>query len=150
MKKDIFIDNNIAKNFCAPADANYIELITWLKDSPEAHLVVSKKLLKEYFDSNKGATSNTSILLIIQLLDRNDRLINISKTEIDTFQSLHFNKTVEKKLRSNSEDRNHIPVVLLSERKMALTLDANFKYDLENFPRFSVIVSDRPESIGYK
>ncbi len=150
MKKDIFIDNNIAKNFCAPADPNYIELISWLKECEDAHLVVSKKLVKEYYDSNKGATSNTSILLIIQLLERNDRLINISKAEIDNFQSSFFTKTVEKKLRSNAEDRNHIPVVLLSERKMALTLDANFRYDLENFPGFTVIVSDRPEAIGYK
>ena len=57
MKKDLFIDNNIAKNFSNPQDEEYIKLTKWLInfDSSDienkdnyAHLVVSKKLLGEY------------------------------------------------------------------------------------------------------
>ena len=48
-----------------------------------------------------------------------------------------------------NEKRNHIPIVLLSERKYALTKDKNFTYDLENFPGFKVLVSSHPENIPY-
>jgi hypothetical protein len=61
MKKDIFIDNNIAKNFTNPLDPEYVKLIKWLlaydevpEGSPDyinAHLAVSKKLLVEYYRS---------------------------------------------------------------------------------------------------
>ena len=53
MINDIFIDDNIAKNFANPIDPEYRNLITWLlsyyaNPNQDAHLVVSQKLLEEY------------------------------------------------------------------------------------------------------
>jgi len=51
MKKDIFIDNNVAKNFSNPADPEYKKLIKWLVKfdksidiEENAHLVLSQKI----------------------------------------------------------------------------------------------------------
>lgn len=156
MKKDIFIDNNIACRFCNPIDPQLKELIRWLMASEEGHdgenayLVVSQKLLAEYLSSCRGAYGNTSIPVIIEKLTREKRLIKISNEQIKVFRTTYFSKSVANKLRSNEEDRNHIPVVLLSDRKYALTNDANLTHDLNNFPGFVVLVSNRPEEIPYK
>ena len=56
-RKDLFIDNNIAKNFSNPLDPEYKKLIKWLiefnsnpkKHDDNAHLVVSQKLIAEYY-----------------------------------------------------------------------------------------------------
>ena len=57
MKKDIFIDNNVANKFTNPQDTEYKKLTQWLLNfnvddienkNNYAHLVVSKKLLAEY------------------------------------------------------------------------------------------------------
>jgi ABC-type methionine transport system ATPase subunit len=158
MKKDIFIDNNIASKFSNPQDEEYKKLTEWLmkfnqndiknKDN-YAHLVVSKKLLQEYYHSAMHAKSNTSIPVIIDKLQREGRLINISNQQIEDFKKNHFTKTIINKLRSNEEDRNHIPVVLLSDRKYVLTYDDKFSYDLQSFKGFTVIVEKRPEKIPY-
>ena len=158
MKKDIFIDNNIASKFSNPQDKEYIKLTEWLLKFDEsdienkdnyAHLVVSKKLLVEYFRSAMGASSDTSIPLIISKLQSQGRLNIISNQDIKNFQTIHFSNAVNRKLRSNNEDREHIPVVLLSDRKYALTRDDNFKYDLENFRGFTVRVEKKPENLPY-
>lgn len=159
MKRDIFIDNNIASKFSNPADPEYKELIRWLMDNHEiekgkeddrAYLVVSQKLMVEYIRSCRDASGKTSIPMIINQLTRDGRLERISNQQIKEFKNLYFTKSVEKKLRSNNEDRDHIPAVLLSERKYALTYDDNLTYDLEQFSGFTVIVSKRPEDIPYK
>jgi hypothetical protein len=49
-------------------------------------------------------------------------------------------------LKSSQE---HIPVVLLSDRKYVLTLDQKFTDDLLNFPGFRVIVCDKPQDLPY-
>ncbi len=158
MKHDIFIDNNIASKFANPADPEYKELIRWLMDNHEigegqnddrAYLVVSQKLLAEYLRSCRDASGATSIPMIINKLTKEDRLVRITNQEIKDFKSQHFTKAVEKKLRSNNEDRDHIPTVLLSDRKYALTYDENFTYDLEHFHGFAVIVKSRPEELPY-
>ena len=159
MKHDIFIDNNIASKFSNPADPEYKELIRWLMDNHEvvgdeeddrAFLVVSQKLLAEYSRSCRDAMGKTSIPMIISQLTRNGRLESFTNDTIKEFKSQYFTKTVEKKFRSNIEDRNHIPPVLMSDRKYALTYDENLTYDLEHFPGFTVIVRKRPEDIPYK
>ncbi len=159
MKHDIFIDNNIASKFSNPADPEYKKLIQWLmdnhkiekgKDDDRAYLVVSNKLLQEYYRSCTAAKGATAIPMIIHRLTQEGRLVHFGKTQIDDFKNNHFTKTVEKKLRSNAEDRDHIPAVLMSDRKYALTYDENFTYDLEHFPGFTVIVRKRPEDIPYK
>jgi len=73
----------------------------------------------------------------------------ISNSEIKNFQNKYYKKTIVKNFRSNSEDREHIPVVLLSDRKYALSYDTNFIHDLETFPGFNVLVKKRPEEIPY-
>lgn len=163
MIKDIFIDNNIAKNFATPIDPNYKELISWLKEFDQdkiksnpslilnyAHLVVSQKLLKEYLDSSKNTNKPNAIPSIIDKLSREGRLIKKSKKEIENFRSNYFSKTILKNLLSNKEDHCHIITILLSERKFCLTYDHNLTYDLENFPKFNVIVKKRPEELDYK
>mgnify|MGYP002624266487 CR=1 FL=1 len=158
MRHDIFIDNNIASKFANPADPEYKELIRWLMDNhyvqgtkdDRAYLVVSKKLMAEYSRSCRDSIGNTSIPMIVDQLTRDGRLELITNQRIKDFKSLFFTKSVEKRLRSNIEDRDHIPVVLLSDRKFALTYDKDFTYDLENFPGFSVIVKSRPGDIQYK
>ena len=159
MKKDIFIDNNIASKFSNPQDKEYIKLTKWLlnfdvedienKDN-YAHLVVSKKLLVEYIRSNMNTFGGTSIPVIIDVLTRQGRLNTIFNDEIKDFQAKYYTKTVEKKLKSNAEDREHIPVVLLSDRKFVLTLDENFAYDLTHFKGHSVTVEKRPQNLDYE
>lgn len=155
MKKDIFIDNNIACRFANPMNPEMKKLINWIMKNEEgsddnAILVVSDKLLHEYMASSQGTYGSTSIPMIVSKLTKEGRLLKISNAEIKEFQRTYFKKKVEKALRSNQEDRNHIPVVLLSDRKFALTNDEKFTYDLEHFPGFQVLVSSRPENLPYE
>ena len=130
--KDLFIDNNIAKNFANPMDQNYKILIQWLLDdysnrkNDAAYLVVSNKLLGEYFRSSRNCSKSTSIPVIIDRLLRENRILKISNKEMKEFYASKIKKRVANKFNCNSEDRDLIPVVLLSNRKFALTLDQNF------------------------
>lgn len=161
--KDIFIDNNIAKNFATPIDQNYKDLIQWINEFDEdlvvqnpdliknfAHLVVSQKLLKEYLSSSYNSSKINAIPSIINRLTREGRLIKKTKDEIENFISVHFSKAVLKNLKSNKEDHCHIVTVLLSNRKLCLTYDQNLSLDLNCFPGFSAKVKKRPEEINYK
>jgi hypothetical protein len=156
MKKDIFIDNNItSRYFSTPTDEEYKKLIDWLgtyneDEKNDAYLVVSPYLIREYNESNRNARSETNILNILIKLTKQDRLINFSKKEIEAFQKKYFSNKVLKKLLSNAQDRNHIPIVLMSDRKMALTEDNNFKHDLDQIKEFTTITAKRPEELAYK
>ena len=156
MKKDIFIDNNIAsQHFSNPVDEEYKKLIEWLLTSNndeenDAYLVVSPFLIREYIESNRNANSRTNITLIIDVLTKQERLQQFSRKQIEDFQTKHFSKKVLKNLLSNAKDRNHIPAVLLSDRKMALSEDNNFLSDLNEFSDFETFTSKRPESLNYK
>lgn len=154
VKKDIFIDNNIACRFSNPMDPEMKKLIAWIMEyeaesQNNAILMMSDKLLREYGASCQGAYDATSIPTIIGKLTRERRLTKITNADIKGFQNIYFTKIVERNLRSNQEDRNHIPVVLLSERKFALTNDRNFTFDLEHFPGFRILVSSSPENLPY-
>lgn len=158
MKKDIFIDNNIASRFKNPADPEYIKLRDWLvlyreikegEEDTNAHLVVSNKLLNEYSRSNQNIKDGQNIILIIGRLQRQGRLIKIDNQTIKDFQQEHFTKKTLKQLSCNQEDREHIPVVLLSHRKYALSIDDAFVNDLLNFPKFQVLACKRPEEMPY-
>ena len=154
MKKDIFIDNNIACRFSNPMDPEMKKLIAWIMEyeaesQNNAILMMSDKLLREYGASCQGAYDATSIPTIIGKLTRERRLTKITNADIKGFQNIYFTKIVERNLRSNQEDRNHIPVLLLSERKFALTNDRNFTFDLEHFPGFRILVSSSPENLPY-
>ncbi len=158
MKKDIFIDNNIASRFKNPADPAYIKLRDWLIQYTEikageidtnAHLVVSQKLLNEYNRSNQNVKEGQNIIAIIGRLQKQGRLVFIKNQAIKDFQQIHFTKKAEKKLTCNQEDREHIPTVLLSHRKYALSIDDAFVADLINFPGFVVTACKRPEDLPY-
>lgn len=158
MKKDIFIDNNIASRFKNPADPEYLKLINWLitfrkiqeeEVDNNAHLVVSNKLLNEYSRSNRNIKDGQNISTIINMLLKQGRLIKIDNQAIKEFQQEYFTKKTLKKLSCNEEDREHIPVVLLSHRKYALSIDDAFVNDLLNFPRFNATVAKRPEELPY-
>jgi len=156
-KKDIFIDNNIAKNFSNPLDPEYKKLIKWLIEfdsDPKtihnnAHLVVSQKLIAEYYRTMGHAASGNNIVVIINLLTQQGRLNRISNDQIKEFKQKYFTNKVKRRLTSNEEDREHIPVVLLSDRKYALTLDEKFTADLLNFPSFTATVAKKPSDIPY-
>ena len=149
MLKDIFIDNNIAKNFGNHLDIEYKKLQNWLVDNPNAYLVVSNKLLAEYYRSVGQSYYKNSIPSIIDKLTREGRLIKISNEQIKEFKRQYFTNKVKKNFTCNKEDQEHIPVVLLSDRKYVLTLDQKFIDDLLNFPGFRVIVCDKPQDLPY-
>jgi len=152
--KDIFIDNNIAKDFATPINPYYKPLIKWLfdynKNENDAFLVMSKKLMNEYVASAQNCMKSTSIVVIVSKLTREGRINPFSNSDIKEFMSSEYKPKVLRKLRSNFKDRYHIPIVLLSERKIALTKDVNFSFDLENFPKYNVIVEDCPSKVDYK
>lgn len=159
MKKDIFIDTNIASRFQNPADPEYIKLIKWLlsyqkveegeEDTINAHLVVSKKLLGEYNRSNYDSKSNQNIITIISVLTKQGRIPPRSKQDIDNFKRKYFTKRNVNKLTCNQEDREHIPFILLSDRKYALAIDGPLVNDLLNFPKFRVLACKRPKDLPY-
>lgn len=153
-RKDIFIDNNIAKNFTNPADPSYKELIRWLLKKNEdttknSFLVVSNKLLKEYKSSSRDCFKGTNIHIIIDFLTRNARLIHVSNQQIKDFEATYITSSVARRLLSNAEDRSHIPIILLSDRKMALTLDKDFAGDIMKIPGFNPVVAHRPDDLDY-
>jgi hypothetical protein len=156
MKKDIFIDNNIASQyFSNPTNEEYKNLLDWLlthdkNEDNDAYLVVSPYLLREYHESNRNANSRTNIVKIVEVLTKQERLILFTKKQIEGFQQKHFTNKVLRRLLSNAKDRNHIPAVLLSDRKMALSEDNNFLSDLLEFPDFEPITAKRPENLDYK
>ena len=152
MLKDIFIDNNIAKNFGNPQDPEYKKLQKWLMDNetePKSYLVVSNKLLAEYYRSVGQSYYQNSIPSIIDKLTRDGRLIKISNEQIKEFKRQYFTNKVKKNFTCNKEDQEHISVVLLSDRKYVLTLDQKFTDDLLNFPGFRVIVCAKPQDLPY-
>lgn len=95
MRKDIFIDNNIACRFANPMDPEMKKLISWIMRCDKgrddnALLVVSDKLLHEYYASCQGAYGTTSIPMIINKLTQEGRLVKVSNSEIKMFQQEHF------------------------------------------------------------
>lgn len=161
--KDIFIDNNIAKNFATPVDVEYKELIKWLieydsdkvlKNPAEkenyAHLVVNQKILVEYLRSSYNCHKATAIPTIIALLTKQGRIIKFDNNTIKEIKDKKFTKVILRKLLSNEEDHCHICTVINSSRKKALSNDENFTKDLSNFPGIKILVTDRPEKINYR
>jgi len=155
MRKDIFIDNNIGKNFANPLDPEYKNLIQWLmafnpnNAGKNAYLMVSNKLIAEYQRTSGSASSLTNITVIISKMTQEGRLVKISNEQIKDFKRKYFKKKVVRNFTCNKEDHDHIPVVLLSDRKYALSLDDKFISDLIKFPGFVVLAAERPEKLPY-
>lgn len=146
--KDIFVDNSVVNEFASPKDIEYKKFITWLME--KGFLVASQKLINEYNRTCSGSYSCTSITVILNRLISDKRIRIFKKTEIENFKRIYFKASVRKVLRSGYVDREyHIPTVLMSNRKYALVDDNNLKYDLVNFPGFTVLAEKRPEDLPY-
>jgi len=144
--KDVFIDNCSATRFNNKMESEYLDLYLWLLR--EGVLVVSDRLICEYSRSNSGySMSGSNILILISELNKKGRLYKIGKDQIKEFIRKHFKKSL--KLRSNVKDHQHIPVVMLSNRKLALSLDGNFRYDINNFPKFKAEAYEFPSEANY-
>lgn len=144
--KDIFIDTDVTGKFTNPVSPAYKNLYRWLFDCNEAYLVVSNKILGEYGRSFRHCISGTNFAVIIDKITRDKRFNKFTNREIRDFRSR--NSRNFRGLHSNDPD--HLAVVLMSDRKYALTLDDNFVYDLENFPGFTVLVKKSPKDLPYK
>ena len=154
--KDIFIDNNIAKNFANPLDPEYKRLVKWLKTYDEgdhignAFLAVSKKIIVEYKKTCGASLSDNAIVAIVDLLTRQGRLNNITNDQIKEFRATYFTKKVCRRLMSNWKDHDHIPVVLLSYRKFAISIDDKFVHDVIHFPGYKAIAVKKPQDLNYE
>lgn len=159
MKKDIFIDTNIAKNFTNPLDKEYKKLVQWLDsydkrtetkdENNAAFLVISHKLLVEYIGSSRHTASATNIAVLVDKLTRENRLHRFEKTDIVDFQQQHFTKAFLKKFGKIKKDLDHIPIVLLSDRQLALTNDVGLTTALQSISGFAPTIADRPENLPY-
>jgi hypothetical protein len=89
MIKDLFVDNNVAKNFKNPADPEYRKLMDWLFH--EGHLVLTQKLLSEYLSSNQG-NFGQSIITIVNKLTIEGRIVKFSTEEL---KALTFKKKLD-------------------------------------------------------
>jgi len=94
MPKDIFVDNDVAKNFANPLDAHYKNFIDWLQD--EGWLVITNKILVEYCRTCCGCTSLTNIVAIINRLTRAGRLTRVSNPQLKAFV---FPPKIKRRLR---------------------------------------------------
>lgn len=153
--KDLFIDNNRAMLFAKPPNDHYRKLIDWLKKNDDndsnnnAYLVVSNDLIREYGRTGSSCSSKTCIWVLIDILTREKRLNKITKDQVDDFKSKNYTKTIQKCLICNFEDRELIPVVLLSERRYALIYDIKFTRDLKLFTQFIVKIEKEPQDLQY-
>jgi hypothetical protein len=156
MPKDIFIDTNVIRNFANPMSREYKKLLNWLttynpnNKSNNAYLAISNKLLAEYGRSLRNCFyGSNSFSVIIDSFTKQDRFNLIKNREIKTFKQKNFKKHIVQRLRCNTPDRDHIPVVMLSDRKYALSLDGNFLRDVNNFPGFSARAVRCPQDLPY-
>ncbi len=142
--KDILVDNTVAKNFCNRLDPHYRAFIQWL--IREGVLVVTQRLLAEYVATAGNSPANTSMPVLIDQLTRQGRLNHIGKVELTAFR---ISSHVRRVLRSNRKDHDNIKAVMLSHRKFALSHDAAFCHDVNNFPGFTARAERKPQDLPY-
>ena len=147
MIKDLFVDNNVAKNFKNPADPEYLKLMDWL--FKEGHLVITPKLMAEYYASNQG-NFGQSIITIINQLTIGGRLVRISTEEM---KAVKFPKRLDKERLKLNKDYWHLKAILLSNRKIAIIIDKAFRDAVNNHPMHNGVKPQavaRPEEIDYE
>ena len=130
--KDILIDANFIHKFENPVSPEIKKFITWLMN--HGNLVICDKLIMEYNKCCGSSSSPTSIIALLSILGRESRINNVSKSKIKEFK---IKKDLENKLRSEKKDRPILISVMLSERKMGLTLDSELKFDINNYPSYN-------------
>ena len=167
--KDIFIDNNIASRFATAKDPEYKKIIKWLLKFDKsislennAHLVLSNKILKEYYDSSRNARSATSIIAIIDIMTKDGRNRKspkenynfYSNNEIKEFRNTYFTNNIKKRFTNQfrnerNRDLDHLPIILMSDRKKALIIDNEFRNLVNEFPGFNAVAENRPREEFY-
>lgn len=146
MRKDITIDCCCICKCVGQISDVYKELYDWLMTpNNDSKLMLSEKLHIEYIGSN-----NQLNVFLNQLLQMNKIQPVVENKEIKDFRNKHFNKKIENKLRSNSKDWNHIALVMISTRRIALSEDNNLIYDINNFPKFFASADNCPSKLPYK
>ena len=88
--------------------------------------------------------------VIIHILTIEDRLNIISNNDIKEFKRRYYTKKNTKKLTCNLEDRELLPAILLSNRKIAIVRDNDFCNDINNFPGFDATATKSPKGLKYK
>lgn len=141
---DIFVDADRSGHFCRPVDPAYRKLIGWLRS--DGYLVVCPSLIREYHRAEQATTAPTALLMLVGHLQRHGRLKRFGKEALESFR---IKKHVAKRLRSNLEDRDHLKIVLLSDRKLGISGDVNFRHDVNNYPGYSAIVRRHPSEVPY-
>jgi len=147
MIKDLFVDNNVAKNFKNPADPEYRKLMDWL--FREGHLVLTQKLLIEYLSSNQG-NFGQSIITIVNQLTIEGRIVKLSTDEL---KALTFKKKLDEKCLKLNRDYWHLKAILLSNRKTAIIIDKAFRDAVNSHPKYEGVQAcavARPEEIDYE
>lgn len=161
--RDIFIDADIACKIHKPLDG-YEQFVEWLlyngeDKSKNAFLVVSNKILKDWFGRPGSSTATkNSIAAIYEQLNREYRLNKITNKDLDNFCKQHITpNNIWRKLtckRKGSEDPFHFMAIYLSNRKMALTEDINLTNDLMTIkiPKIDIDikVASTPNELDYK
>lgn len=142
---DIFIDNRASHNFKNPMTPEYREFYNWLLT--KGVLLLSHKIINEYNRSNNGCSKDSNILSIITDLHAKSRTKMIKNNQIEDFKNKH--KRHFRNCRCNNADRFHIPVIMLSDRKLALIIDIDFCHDVNNFPGYNATAKDNPSNLNY-
>ena len=141
---DLFVDADRSKHFCRPIDSAYNKLIEWLRS--DGYLVVCPSLIKEYHKAEQATTAPTALLMLVGHLQRHGRLKQFGKTALGAFR---IKKHIATRLRSNLEDRDHLKIVLLSDRKLGISGDVKFRHDVNNYPGHRAIVRRHPSQVPY-
>jgi hypothetical protein len=144
MSKDIVIDECVAKNFCNPMDQNYKDLVRWI--DTRGVLAVSQKLIVGYNKATGQSPSASNIVLLIGKLQRVGRLNLKTSRELKEFK---FGRAAERRLLSNRKDWWHIKLVLLSDRRLLLSIDEKLCRDVNAYPGYRATAARRPEKLSY-
>lgn len=141
---DFFVDADRSKHFCRPIDSAYKRLIEWLRS--DGYLVVCPSLINEYHKAEQATTAPTALLMLVGHLQRHGRLKRFGKKALGAFR---IKKHITRRLRSNPKDRDHLKIVLLSDRKLGISGDVNFCHDVNNYPGHLAIVRPHPSQVPY-
>lgn len=106
-----------------------------------------QSLIREYVTAVRGATSQTTLVAIVDRLQRDGRVKRLSKSELRAFR---LPTSAKRLLRSNRADHDFIKVVLLSDRKLGVSEDRDLAYDINNFPGHHAHVARAPSKIDYR
>lgn len=145
MKPDLFIDADISGHIMKPLDDHYRDLIKWLY--VEGCLVICRSLHNEYRKAVRESPSLRTLPAIVDRLTRARRLIRYSREELRGFR---IKERIVKRLLSNRSDHDYIKIVMMSDRRLALSGDNKLRRDINNFPRYGAQAYRHPGDFDYR